>query len=679
MSRLLTPEDLYALKQVEDPQISPDGGRIAYVLVEIDREAQEYHRRIWVVSASGGPPQRYTVGPNDTSPRWSPDGCTIAFVRAPAGEVKLKSEDERDRGVGQPQIWLLPADGGEALQLTTMRYGASGPVWSPDGLMIAFGARTGERDDAEVDDAELHGKRLPRVRTIDQLWYHLDGVGYTYDLRSHLFTASNDGGQPKQLTCGDFDAADPAWSPDGSQIAFTADRSGERWRWPAPSVWVVSAQGGEARQLTDESLSCVAPAWSPSGETVAFLASPRRHGTGHTDLYTVPSDGSREQHLLTEDFTPTCTDTSLDDMRAAHVHPHLAWSRDEEVFFLATMRGTTHVYAAQARGERLPRRISDGGCRVYDFTLDKEATTLALAVATPTIPGDLYLQPLGGEEGMRALVEVNREALADIELSYPEELSFRGAEDWELQGWVLRPPRVGSGEDVMVPAILEIHGGPNYMYSLSFMMEFQLLAAHGYAVVYCNPRGSTGYGRVFSGAVVNDWGGRDYEDLMAGLDAAIARGGIDASRLGVAGGSYGGFMTNWILGHSERFQAAVTMRSVVNMASMFGTSDIGWGLMVDELSATPWEDRERLARFSPISYVERIHTPLLILHSDNDLRCPLGEAQQLFAALKYLGRETQLVIFEGQSHGLSRGGHPRPRVMRLHRILEWFGQHIPTG
>ncbi|HEX6122131.1 MAG TPA: S9 family peptidase, partial [Ktedonobacterales bacterium] len=235
------------------------------------------------------------------------------------------------------------------------------------------------------------------------------------------------------------------------------------------------------------------------------------------------------------------------------------------------------------------------------------------------------------------------------------------------------------GEGVTVPAVLEIHGGPAYMYGASFMMEFQLLAAHGYAVAYSNPRGSTGYGRVFSGAVKNDWGGKDYEDVLAGLEAAIARGGLDTSRLGVAGGSYGGFMTNWIVGHTDRFKAAVTMRSVTNMATMFGMSDLGWDLVVDELSGTPWQDAERLARFSPITYVERIHTPLLILHSEDDLRCPIGEGEQLFAALTYLGRAVELVRFEGQNHDLSRGGHPRSRVIRLCKIVEWFERWIPTG
>ncbi|MBF6590217.1 MAG: S9 family peptidase [Ktedonobacterales bacterium] len=673
MSRLLTPEDLYALRLVEDPQISPDGSRVAYVLMAVDREAQEYRRTIWVAPTTGGEPRRYSAGPKDTSPRWSPDGRMLAFVRAPASGTAPKTADDREKGVGKPQIWLLAADGGEARQLTTLRHGAGSPAWSPDGLALAFTAPTGDQDDAEVDDAALQGKHLPRVRTIDRLWYRLEDVGYLYDRRTHVFTVRADGSGVKQLTCGDFDAGEPSWSPDGATLAFTADRSADRWRWPAASVWRMAADGGEPTRLTDEALGCAAPTWSPDGATLAFLANPRRHGVGHTDLYVVPADQPGAQRLLTQDFVPTCADTTLDDMRVAHLHAHLTWSPDgQAIYFLASMRGTTHVYAARPQGNRLPRRVTDGGCRVYGFSLDVAATTLALGVSTPTVPGDLYTQPLAGESAMRSLVEVNAAALAEVELARPEEFAFRGADGWELQGWVVRPPRVGNGEEATVPAVLEIHGGPAAMYGESFMLEFQLLAAHGFAVVYSNPRGSTGYGRIFSGAVINDWGGKDYQDVLAGLDAAIARGGIDANRLGVAGGSYGGFMTNWIVGHSDRFKAAVTMRSVTNMATMFGTSDLGWGLVLDELNATPWEDRERLAGFSPITFVERIHTPLLILHGESDLRCPISEAEQLFAALCYLGRETQLVRFEEQNHDLSRGGHPRSRVIRLRKILDWF-------
>jgi dipeptidyl aminopeptidase/acylaminoacyl peptidase len=673
MPRLLAPEDLYALTLVEGPRIAPDGTRIAYVQTSIDRESYEYRRSIWVAPFEGGKPRQFTAGPKDSAPRWSPDGRMLAFLRAPGGEVKPADKAERDKGKGKPQIWVIATEGGEARQVTFLRNGAGAPEWSPDGATLLFSTQVGGEDDQEAVDAELQGKHVPRVWTIDQLWHRLDSTGFIYEKRSHLYTVPAAGGEPRQLTDGDWNDGDPAWSADGTRIAFVSDRTEDRWRFPAASVWVMDAAGGEPRRLTDEALGCSAPAWSPDGTSIAFLAAPRRRFTGHTDLYVVSvAAGGSDQRSLTEDFIACCDDRCIDDLRD-HVGPHLAWAADgSRIFFLATARGTAHVYAAAPQGGGQPGSVTTGNVHVYGFSPDKTGERLALAISDPAVPGDLYSQAGSGEP--QRLTAVNEKLLGEVELAGMEEIGFTGANEWALQGWVMRPTRAAPGE--RVPAVLEIHGGPAYMYGYSFFLEFQLLAAQGYAVVFSNPRGSVGYGRDFTHAIIGDWGGKDYADVMAGLDAALARGGLDETRLGVAGGSYGGYMTNWIVGHTDRFRAAVTMRCVANIATMFGTSDIGWDLAVDELGATPWEDLDKLMRHSPITYVANIHTPLLILHSDNDLRCPIGEGEQMFTALKYLGRETKMVRFEGQSHGLSRGGHPRTRVLRLGEIQSWFGHYL---
>ena len=680
MTRRIEPEDLYAIKLVEDPQITPDGERVAYVVVEIDRKTYEYHRSIWVAATNGGEPRRYTAGDNDTTPRWSPDGRSLAFTRAPAGEVKPTSEEQRDRGEGKPQLWVLPADGGEARQLTWARWGVSDPVFTPDGTFIVYVAEVGEADDPEAEDASLHEddgahvRHVPAVRRIDRLWNRLDGKGWIYERRSHLFRIRSEGGHPEQLTDGDWDDGSPALSPDGTRVAFTSDRTAVRWSWPANDIWVLDLPSKRLTRLTDETLYAGVPAWSPDGRQIAFTAARRRKEDGYTELVVAEVDAPGQTRKLTKDFLPTFADSAIDDQRVGHGAP-IYWSTDgREIYAQASGRGSTLLYAVPAEGGT-PRLVVGGQRRIYALSMDRDRRRIAFASSEPSTPGDLYVDDTGAAGGREArLTELNAYLFRDIDLASYEEFTFKGADGWDIQGWIVRP-RVGGDRP---PAILEIHGGPMAMYSWSFFFEFQLLASHGYAVVFTNPRGSTGYGRAFSAAVNNDWGGKDFQDVMAGVDAAVANGWVDPDRLGVAGGSYGGYMTNWTVGHTDRFKAAVTMRCVSNLASIFGTGDLDWILTIDSMDAVPWKDLDRLMAHSPITFVEKITTPLLILHGERDLRCPISEGEQLFTALKLLGREVRMVRFEGQSHDLSRNGHPRSRAIRLRQIVSWFISHIRT-
>ena len=671
----ITVEDLYKLQPTSQPHISPDGRRVAFVLTTIDERTYEYHSAIWVAPVEGGEARRFSGGPSSAySPAWSPDGRWLAFVSDREGEATLHGEKvTKKHGKGKAQIWLLPTDGGEARQLTFMQHGASNPSWSPDGKSILFSAQVGPADE-ETDD----GKAIPKVRVIDRLWYRLDGVGYIYERRSHLFLVNIDGGEAEQLTDGDWDDSDPAWSPDGSRIAFTSSRGEDRWQLPCPDVYTLAIRnGGELRRLTNGSIACSAPSWSPDGKTIAFLASLKLRSGGHTDVYTIPANAERGQATcLTQDFEGSFQDWTNSDVGDEHLAPAPAWSADgKSLYALASHRGATRVFALSTTGTNgQPRALTPGNSHARDFSIDRAAHTMALLIGSATRVQEIFALTLDSSGELRRLTSFNEALLSEMRLSTPEYMPYTGADGWPMDGWVMKP--IGFDPAKKYPLIVQIHGGPATQYGYGFFHEMQLMTTAGYVVLFTNPRGSLGYGREFTLSVRGAWGEKDSLDILAGIDALLRQGYIDEQRIGVIGGSYGGFMTNWLIGHSDRFRAAVADRSVTNLFSDFGSGDFGWTFADDELDATPWDDLERYLRMSPISYVKNIHTPLLIIHSEQDLRCNIEQAEQLFASLKYLGREVLFVRFEGQSHGMSRGGHPKHRVERLKHIMRWFEKYL---
>jgi dipeptidyl aminopeptidase/acylaminoacyl peptidase len=682
MSRSLTIEDLYEIVFLSRPRISPDGRHIAYVATEIEKRSHAYRSAIWVAPTAGGEARRVTGEPaNATDPSWSPDGKYLAFLSEREGEASRAPESKQKAlGKGKAQIWLLPSDGGEARQLTFLPHGASAPVWSPDGQALVFTALVGPLDE-ETED----GKPLPKVRVIDRLWYRLDGVGFIHDRRSHLFLISVGGGEPVQLTDGDWDESDPAWSPDGAQLAFVSSRAEDRWRMPAPDVYTLAIQAGRAgaqRQLTDGSLGCGSPAWSPGGESIAFLGALKLRSGGQLDVYTIPAQAEQAAATnLTEGFEGSFQDwTNTDaDARDEHIAPAPVWSSNGQILYaLASHHGATRVFALSSSQANLdPVTLTPGPVQVRDFSLDHAREHLALLIGSATRPPEIFLRSTSAGGDMTQVTRVNDRLFSELNLADLEYLPYTGAEGWPMDGWVLNPPDFDPAKKY--PLIVQIHGGPHTQYGYGFFHEMQVQAANGYVVLLTNPRGSIGYGREFSRAVRGVWGEVDSLDILAGVDAVIGKGYIDERRLGVTGGSYGGFMTNWLIGHHpERFQAAVTDRSICNLVSDFGSSDVGWTFADDELEVAPWEDLDKYVQRSPLTWVKDIHTPLLIIHSEQDLRCNIEQAEELFAALKYLGREVLFVRFEGQSHGLSRGGHPWLRLERLRHGLSWFDRHLSS-
>ncbi len=677
MARSITIEDLYKIKFSSRPRISPDGKRVAYVLTDIDEQRHSYHSSLWVTSVADGESRRFTTGPaNASSPAWSPDGKWLAFVSEREGEsATVNPQEQKKRGKGKPQIWLLPVDGGEAYQLTFMEHGASNPVWSPDGKYVLFAAQTGPADEQTEE-----GKPLPKVHVIDQLWYRLDGVGYIYERRTHLFLIEKAGGEPVQLTDGDWDDGDAAWSSDGTQLAFISDRSEDRWRWPGGDVYVLpinNKQVGEPHCLTDSKLGCSSPAWSPNGQTLAFLGTPKLRGAGQTYLYTQPISADRaEPTCLSREFAGSCSDWTNSDIGDEHLAPAPVWSADAKTLYvLASLSGATRIFGLSATGSNVePQILTPGDIHVRDFSSDQASNTLALLVGDPTHPQEIFVRSTTQNGELRQIGHANDALLSELTLSTPELTSYTGADGWPIEGWIMKPQDFDAAKKY--PLVVEIHGGPNTQYGYGFFHEMQLLVAQGYVVFYSNPRGSIGYGYKFSNAVRGAWGEKDSIDIMNGLEEVVKQGYIDEQRLAVTGGSYGGFMTNWLVGHYDRFKVAATDRCVSNMASMFGSSDIGWDLGEDNLDTTPWEGLDKYMHMSPITYVKNITTPLLIIHSEQDLRCSIEQSEQLFTALKWMRREVKFVRFEGQSHGLSRGGHPRSRLERLRHITSWFAKYL---
>ena len=658
--RLLTPTDIYTITLVSDARMSPGGDRIAYVQTILDREKNDYQSSIAIISTGGGEPRRFTMAEaKDTAPRWSPSGDRLAFL---------------SNRSGSSQIWTIPADGGEAGRLTDVAEEITAFTWSPDGSTIVFVSKA---EATQPDQQPTADDREPSdVVHLTKIRYRTDGKpGFLDQKRTHLWCVPANGGAPWQLTAGDFNDSQPAFSPDGRELAFVSNRTIDRDFNCASEIWAVPLNGSQPRSIAGgDDAYFWHPAWSPDGAFIACAGhrqAETAHATNHGVWLAPSSDGDLRN--LTAALDRPAGDFALGDT-TVDADPGPAWSpAGSHLYFQVSDAGNVHLYRVPVAGGDA-ELVVGGARRVLDFSLGGDGR-VAFTASDPLNPTDVAVCAPDGLGECR-LTAVNAEFLNIVALSKPEE--FRVTDECEIHGWVMKP--VDFQEDRRYPMVLEIHGGPHAFYANAYFHEFQLLAARGYVVVYTNPPGSQGYGESYARYTRAAWGEKDMPDVMAAVDHVIAQGYVDPIRLGVTGGSYGGFLTNWIIGHTDRFQAAVTQRCVTNLASMYGTSDIGFSFGEYEFGGTPWDASEQFARLSPITYVREMRTPLLIIHSEQDYRCPIEQAEQLYVALKRLRREVEFVRFPDESHGLSRSGKPKHRVERLERILDWFDRYLrPDG
>jgi dipeptidyl aminopeptidase/acylaminoacyl peptidase len=664
--RPLVEQDLYRFVWVADPQISPDGSRVAFVRVVIDSAADEYRTSLWIAETSGGAPRPLTSGARDAQPRWSPDGRTIAFVRA--------TEDKPG------QIYLLPMIGGEATALTRLKGGASAPAWSPDGKRIAFSSRTNPRLD---DDTTRAKPKKEPGRVITRPVVRINNAGYIDpEHPSHVWVADIAGGKPRQLTSGKFDEGAAAWSRDGRQVMFTSDRRATPWfeddddnLYAVLPDLVKPAEGGGLRTLVDYDGGI--GDWIEGADgRLAFVGArnpPQAHSYDQSDLMIADGPG-RPVRALTADY-----DFDIGGGIGSDQHPPRGGGRRPLAF---SADGTSLLVVVAKQGAAQLARIDAQSGRVDELTPPEreviagtatpDGKRWALTLGDPSTPGDLYVFD-AGTRALKKLFGPNEGLLAGAALGKVEELWYRSFDGRRIQGWIMKPP--GFSPTRKYPLVLNIHGGPHAAFGTAFMHEFQMLAGAGYVVLYTNPRGSTTYGQEFGNVIQYRYPGDDYLDLMAGVDEVVKRGYVDPRRMAVCGGSGGGLLTNWTITHNTRFAAAVTDRCVSEWISFYYSTDFTL-FRPTWFKKPPFEDPQESIERSPVTYASRVTTPLMIIHSEDDWRTPIGQGEAMFRALKQQRKIAVMVRFPGENHELSRSGTPSRRVQRLQHYHKWFDKWL---
>lgn len=640
----LTPATIFDWRTVADPQVSPDGAHVVYVYGWSDVMTDTSRSNLWIVSADGQDPRPITAGgERDSSPRWSPDGTRLAYL------------SQRD---GKTNIYLWWMDTGQTAKITNLTEAPGNLAWSPDGRHIAFTKLVAPS--ASPRTVQLP-PRPPGARwaappiVIDKPMYRYDGRGYLPPGFTQIFITPVTGGVPRQLTFEELNHGAPAWMPDGRTLLFSAARGRAADRALGDTeIFKIAVDNGSVEPITGRRGPDNDPTPSPDGRWIAYSGFDERdEGYTVSRLYVMKPDGARSQPLS------GAWDRDVADLR---------WAPDSSgVYATSGDRGNVNVYFFPLDGEM--RQVTSGAQRVSDLAVGGHRA--AVVLTRPQDPPDVYTFGLDGHE-LRRLTNVNATLLAGVRLGDVEEIWYKSFDGLDVQGWIVKPPDFDPSKKY--PLLLYIHGGPYMMYDVGFHHEFQVHAAHGYVVLYTNPRGSTGYGQPFANSIFDDYPGDNFYDLMKGVDAVVAKGYIDEQRLAVTGGSGGGLLTAWVVGHTHRFAVAAAQYPTIDWYSMVLTTDNGYGLGRRRFRKWPWEDPEKYYRHSPVNYAGNITTPVLIITGEADWRTPISQSEEFYGALKLQDKEAVLVRVPDEPHGI--GVHPSHRLAKVLYLIDWFDRHL---
>lgn len=666
--RAINQGDFKNVNIISDPVMLPDGSGCAFVMnkaVDDDTYQSNIYVQLFDEAKTVTP---WTFGTNQNkSPRFSPDGEQMVFVS--------------DRS-GSNQLWLINTSGGEAEQLTTFKNGVFSPHWSPDGSKIIFmarlepGANVHEQHEKTKEEKQEHQTDKQKEAVfIDRLQYKAEGTGLKDDKKTQIIMYDIYNKTFQQLTTAKDDHYFQDISPDNKRILFLANLDEDSDYTLRNDLYELEFANNDIKKLTNEKHDYNKANYSPDGEKIVLIGNERDYrGATQDDIYVLEGrEGFFQQLSETWDFQ--IGDVLLGDMRLGEAETGPVWSQDStHIFFIRSEKGATQLCTVDLEGNL--EVLYDENNHVFGFAYDSVTGNFVLGLSDTKNPGSLLSLKRGGTT--ETLPEMNQSFLDEVELADVEEIVFQSDDDGEsIQGWLLKPIKFDANKKY--PMILEIHGGPHLMYGNTFFHELQLLAAEGYAVLYINPRGSYGYGQAFVDGCREDYGGQDYRDLMQGVDYALDTFDfIDEEKLGVTGGSYGGFMTNWIVGQTDRFKAAVTQRSISNWLSFYGVSDIGYFFTTWEHELDLLNDSAALWDISPLKYAANVTTPLLIMHGEEDQRCPIEQGEQFYVALKHRKKDAAFVRFPNAGHELSRSGAPAMRIERLKYMLDWFKEYLES-